>query len=328
METMERQYHVRRGAKGGRTNQWIRNDARQFINNNNITSFLFFNFPLAWEVKNMWEVFRKYGNLVEIYMANKRMRNGQRFGFLRYKDVKDQDRMVTLINDTWVGYFKVRGFLANGSNQGHNKVAPRQHPFGPTVGYANQRFEGRDNRSYREVANGHKEGHNSDPAKRAVTRPSFITPVNGADVDRNIEFKVSGDVEQYLNECLIGTAKEVEILESLDDICYLEGLEDFETRLLGGLDILIKCNSPKMIENIIEDKDHRLYQWVDNLHKWGPEWDKRFRLCWINIEGENSNNGDEYLGEGEQGQKEEYKNPGRVEDSLLSACWIDLLNRS
>ncbi|GJY64590.1 hypothetical protein Tco_0466050 [Tanacetum coccineum] len=110
-----------------------------------------------------------------------------------------------------------------------------------------------------------------------------------------------------------------------------------------------------MVENIIEDKDHRLYQWVDNLHKWGPDTIRdpdyvgiiskgdavdfrrgrvlilthlqdniAFLKC-LKFNGklknvrDTSNNGDEYLGEGEQGQKEEYKNPGIVEDSLLSA---------
>ncbi|GKB79983.1 hypothetical protein Tco_0946878 [Tanacetum coccineum] len=61
--------------EGARTSNGYRHEERCFQNNTSV-SFLFFNFLMWWEVKNMWETFRKYGNLVDIYMAQNRLRNG------------------------------------------------------------------------------------------------------------------------------------------------------------------------------------------------------------------------------------------------------------
>ncbi|GJR98717.1 hypothetical protein Tco_0270891 [Tanacetum coccineum] len=74
--------------------------------NNKWCSFLFFNFSDWWEVKNMWDKFRTYGQLVEIYME-----------FLTYKNISDVPNMEKKINDTWVGSYRVRGFVSNNGSQ-------------------------------------------------------------------------------------------------------------------------------------------------------------------------------------------------------------------
>lgn len=83
----------------------------------------------------------------------------------------------------------------------------------------------------------------------------------------------------------MGKVKDVEFLEAMEDIGRAEGLEDFEYKLLGGLQILIKCSSEKAAIAVANDKYHRLTEWVVDIKKWSTEWNERKRLCWINIEG-------------------------------------------
>ncbi|GJY46224.1 RNA-directed DNA polymerase, eukaryota [Tanacetum coccineum] len=168
--------------EGARTSNGYRHEERCFQNNTS-ASFLFFNFPMWWEVKNMWETFRKYRNLVDIYMAQNRLRNGKKFGFLRFKN-GSRER-----NET--------DWSTTRNRESHN------HQYIPK----------RDDRTYSEVAKGNKDGE--------------------------IKTSVVGKNTRMRN--VVGSAKDVEFLDSIEDICKAEGLDDFETKLLGGLDIMVKC---------------------------------------------------------------------------------------
>ncbi|GJV59833.1 hypothetical protein Tco_1465933 [Tanacetum coccineum] len=61
------------------------------------------------------------------------------------------------------------------------------------------------------------------------------------------------------------SAKDVEFLDSIEDIYEAVGIDDFETKLLGGLDILVKCRSREVALKIITDPDHRLHTWINKL---------------------------------------------------------------
>ncbi|KAI3684819.1 hypothetical protein L6452_34045 [Arctium lappa] len=66
-----------------------RPSARQYQSQDfdrNMTSFLFFNFLEDWNVPHLWKAFKYYGNVGDIYMARRRMLNGKRFGFVRFKN--------------------------------------------------------------------------------------------------------------------------------------------------------------------------------------------------------------------------------------------------
>lgn len=49
---------------------------------NSSASFMFHNFPNDWGMGNIWMVFKKYGTMFDMFMVQKRLRNGQRYGFV------------------------------------------------------------------------------------------------------------------------------------------------------------------------------------------------------------------------------------------------------
>ncbi|KAK7386319.1 hypothetical protein VNO78_26474 [Psophocarpus tetragonolobus] len=55
-----------------------------------ITSFFFTHFPENYKAREMWEIFRRYGEVQEVYIPTKMDRNGRRFGFVRFTDVEDE----------------------------------------------------------------------------------------------------------------------------------------------------------------------------------------------------------------------------------------------
>ncbi|PWA34896.1 hypothetical protein CTI12_AA614330 [Artemisia annua] len=248
------------------------------------------------EVKSMWEIFRKHGNLVDIYMAKSRLRNGSRFGFLTYKKPFEAFMLEKKINDTWVGSYRIRGFMTGAGSQERREADRRQtRTFGGNFRWAN--MNNNDVRSYKQVTVGGKPSNpgakDGDTNYKKVEKTNNFKPTNTE--TRSIIFSATKEHEVYLESSLIGSAKDVEVLESIGDICDAEGLEDFETKLLGGLEILIKCRNKTVAEDIINDKQHRLHQWVENIRRWDEQWQQNKRVCWIKIQGVPANGWNENL---------------------------------
>lgn len=57
-------------------------------------------------------MFRKYGNVVDTFIARKRSASGKRFGFARFVGVKDEKTFEKKLNEIWIGTFKLRVNLA------------------------------------------------------------------------------------------------------------------------------------------------------------------------------------------------------------------------
>lgn len=51
----------------------------------------------------MWRFFRKFGNVVDVFVPQKRTKLGRRFGFVRFKGVNDEHKLVDLITEAWGG---------------------------------------------------------------------------------------------------------------------------------------------------------------------------------------------------------------------------------
>ncbi|GJX59929.1 transposon TX1 [Tanacetum coccineum] len=59
-----------------------------------MVSFMFSNFLDEWGMGNLWMLFKKYGTVFDMFMVQKRLRNGQRYGFVRYKFVSDVEELL------------------------------------------------------------------------------------------------------------------------------------------------------------------------------------------------------------------------------------------
>ncbi|GKV45281.1 hypothetical protein SLEP1_g52387 [Rubroshorea leprosula] len=57
------------------------------------TAFFFTNIPNDWSYSKMWAEFAKFGRVFAIYSPSRRRRNGRRFDFIRYLNVKDEKEL-------------------------------------------------------------------------------------------------------------------------------------------------------------------------------------------------------------------------------------------
>jgi RNA recognition motif-containing protein len=71
------------------------------------TSFFITNFPLEATSEDLWKLFLKFGNVGEVFIPKKLDKRGRRFGFVKFKEVKEVEILSEKLRDVWMGSFKL-----------------------------------------------------------------------------------------------------------------------------------------------------------------------------------------------------------------------------
>jgi hypothetical protein len=75
-------------------------------------SFYFTNFPAQLSVFYLRKGFEVCGILEDVFVARKRNRYGEPYGFVRFSNVRDVTKMTKALNAVWFGHFRVRASVA------------------------------------------------------------------------------------------------------------------------------------------------------------------------------------------------------------------------
>lgn len=213
-----------------------------------VTSFLFFNFPENWEVVSLWKTFKLYGEVSDIYMAGKRMRNGKKFGFVRFKNVDDIRKMEQRLGGIWIGSYKLRVFIAGEDHrrakQGGatgNKDVVKQPQF--------------QKKTYCEAA---KEGNKQEEkmGERNYQIPESIGEWNTDEMQKN-----------KLRRCLIGNLKCLDHLEVIQTLCKAGNIVNCKMKYLGGRNVLLQFEGEESMLKVLENKTHGLHLWIKDLRR-------------------------------------------------------------
>ncbi|MCI24348.1 hypothetical protein A2U01_0045531, partial [Trifolium medium] len=134
------------------------------------TSFYVTNFPDSTTTTELWELFSKYWKCGEVFIPKKLDKSGKRFGFARFEDVVDQQRLLSKIEETWIGTYKIRANLprfgrGEGPKEQHEEEIERLQPRNRWMD-PNHRV---DEISYKQVVTG-QERH-GNPMRTKERRP-------------------------------------------------------------------------------------------------------------------------------------------------------------
>jgi len=70
-------------------------------------SFYVSNFPDNMPLFKLRQAFEVCGMLSDVYIARYRNARGQEFGFVRYVNVKNKDKLLQALNSVWIGDCRV-----------------------------------------------------------------------------------------------------------------------------------------------------------------------------------------------------------------------------
>jgi RNA recognition motif-containing protein len=81
------------------------------------TTFFFTNFPEEVKAIDLWPRFARFGRVGEVFIPKKVDKQGKRFGFVKYREVKDEIELLRSISNIWVKSFKLRVNLSKFKRQ-------------------------------------------------------------------------------------------------------------------------------------------------------------------------------------------------------------------
>ncbi|PNX70332.1 serine/arginine-rich splicing factor 2-like protein, partial [Trifolium pratense] len=84
-------------------------------------------------VVDLWKVFGKYGRVGEVYVPNKVDKRGCRFGFVKFKEVRNVEELSKKLEDVWHGTYKLRVNLARFGRDGNKGSVKKKHSVGAFV---------------------------------------------------------------------------------------------------------------------------------------------------------------------------------------------------
>ena len=71
------------------------------------STFFFTEFPEGYGARDMYKIFLDYGDVVEVIIPSKGDRRGKKYGFVRFKSVRDERSMVLQLDNIFIGRKKL-----------------------------------------------------------------------------------------------------------------------------------------------------------------------------------------------------------------------------
>ncbi|KAH1052733.1 hypothetical protein GYH30_022169 [Glycine max] len=73
-----------------------------------VTTFYFSRFPAGIKEEDLWKIFQKWGKVWEVFIPKYKNKEGQRFGFVRFKNVQDERKLeLQLDANIYIGSMKL-----------------------------------------------------------------------------------------------------------------------------------------------------------------------------------------------------------------------------
>nr|GEZ65507.1 RNA-directed DNA polymerase, eukaryota [Tanacetum cinerariifolium] len=215
------------------------------------------NFPKNFESSDLWKICEGYGNVIDVYIPNRKSKAGKRFAFVRFIRVEDIDRLIGNICTIWIGWFYLHSNVVRYKR-------PRKHSTTAWHVVNKQAPSG----SYATVAKGNTQ------LKTLVFQASTVPTLVLDD---------SCVIERDLSRHLMGRVKQLNHIPNLQTILSKEGFLKVKLTYLGGLWVLIQLNNEVTKQKLLQHIGVK--SWFHVLQATIKDFVSDERVVWVDIEG-------------------------------------------
>ncbi|MCH97216.1 endonuclease/exonuclease/phosphatase family protein, partial [Trifolium medium] len=245
-------------------------------------SFFVTNFPdeLGWG--DLWKLFAKFGSVSDVFIPKKVDKWGRRFGFVKFKEVRDVEDLSWKLEDVWSGNFKLRVNRAR-FRKGDNKEVSSTSKEEPQ-----RTREGSDLRVKEDVS-----------FKSLLVRDNsggveVMKPVSGE--RRKVRFNSMGDLVplelrvcesslKALKNSKVGLFKQTMDFQTFHERLVGEGNHDVKATYMGGNMVLLQSPCEGELSEVMRCNK----TWWDHcflkVMPWKPTLLSESREVWIQIYG-------------------------------------------
>nr|GEU83095.1 RNA-directed DNA polymerase, eukaryota [Tanacetum cinerariifolium] len=209
------------------------------------TSFYVTNFPNSLDAKNLWKEFQPIGRMVDAYIANKRSKQGKRFGFVKFLGVHNEVDFEKSLSNVWIESYHVFVSVAKYQRNPKSDLISLKKPYfenlqpktshGRPIFNSNCTAEFFSKQSYASVAHGE-------------TRPRVNLQTN-VDNIKNIQLGEDDLIKvEDTSTVVLVKVKEIDTISNMYHVCQIEGFLDVKIHYVGGLWMWIQFTSAKSCE--------------------------------------------------------------------------------
>nr|GEU39580.1 nucleotide-binding alpha-beta plait domain-containing protein [Tanacetum cinerariifolium] len=257
------------------------------------TSIFVANFPDSFKAKDLFHVCKQYGHVVDSFILLKRTKEGKRFGFVRFNNVFNVERLVSNLCTIWVDRLKFHANRARFDRAPLNRANAHVKNIAMPVKVTNHTACMGDGamgggKSYvNVVASNARSGYSKDACQN-----SYVGTVK-----KKIEFRqimkeqhipslVLDDtcvLDYDYSLALVGKVSDFGLLNNIKTILIKEGFDNFVLKYLGGFWVIIEFLTKESLEKF---KSHvGVGSWFISLEYAHNSFSIDERVVWVDIEG-------------------------------------------
>jgi hypothetical protein len=251
------------------------------------TSFFITNFPVDTNASDLWNLFSKYWKVGEVYIPNRLDRSGKRFGFARFEDVDDRERLLEKLENTWIGTYKLRANLPK-FRRGETANNTNSKSGGKNVGLGREAAkEVRVGVSFKEIVQGATNG-TSKKQQGWKAKPSFKQKGRLTDEEYRAGIMAIDAEPQNLKKLegsYVGTLRDIKDVDSIQMTMWMEGFQQIKATPLGLDLILLTCPSIDEIQKAYTSNKQWWERWFSTVRPWRPDILPKGRRTWVRLFG-------------------------------------------
>ncbi|GJT77711.1 RNA-directed DNA polymerase, eukaryota [Tanacetum coccineum] len=235
-----------------------------------ISKFVFVtNFPDHIRARDLWNICKEYGSVVDVYIPFKRSKSGKRFAFIRFIKVSNLERLIENLCTIWIGSHHLYANMVRFQRE------QKQKTFTPKINVNS----GKHRRQIPDaMSSGNTNGSFASIFKGGIQNQSFPDQSKPALVLDDSCLK-----ERDFCFSLIGQVKEVSEIPNLYIILSNEGFDSAKLTYLGGLWVLFEFDSLAFMAKF---RNHvGTGSWFSTIKAACNSFASDERIVWISIEG-------------------------------------------
>jgi hypothetical protein len=225
--------------------------------------FFFTNIPDQASTTDLWRLFASFGYVGEVFMANKLDKWGRRFGFVKYREVRDVNVLADRLKEVWLWDTRLKVNKARFGREEKEVSAEQKR-----VVNAGALTEVTIGISFRNVLA-------AEGTKELMVREEM----------QRMEILPSEDMLQYLSDCFVGLLSQDLEPHRLKYGLVMEGLSQISVTGMGDRMVLLKVTSKESLESLIENHQPWWNSIFKEVKRWSPQLVAKRRQTWIHMHG-------------------------------------------
>jgi hypothetical protein len=224
------------------------------------TPFFITNFPDDVTTGDLWDLYRKYGRVGEVYLPKKLDKRGRWFGFVKFKEVEDVNALCESLKNVWLGSFKLwvnRSRFGRSDNADANTSQAQSQRFDPNLGVTTP------GRSFRSALAG------------GVPPPAV--PI--------LKVPVNEDLCRELRGSVVGTLARENDVRRIQIVLFMEGYSSIVVSHMGGNMALLRSPMAGDVERLLKSKKECLKYFFSEIKPWNPGLLAVQRETWVQVYG-------------------------------------------